>query len=353
MEKASQMISVIIPIYNVEKYLPQCLDSICAQTYRELEIILVDDGSADRSGGICDEWARKDPRIRVIHKKNGGVSSARNEGLKAAKGSLIGFVDADDWLEPGMYEKMVRALLAHPDADAVSCGYVDYPYGPDMPVQRGLKPLAPCGAADAVTAMFEWNGYFSSVWNKLFRRELVMQGGNAVFFDTSISFGEDEVWLVSVLRRCGKVVFVPEALYHWRARDGSMTRLTGITKKQLSILKAKKKAFRLLPEGKKLKELAEARIYNDCFFLQLEAYCEGKRSLYRKLQKTLQPCRRAWFRSGAVAKARKAKYMLAYLEMKLRMPAGVVRFTDSINRSTGKVLVADIKRGFPKRNRKG
>ena len=352
MQEALQKISVIIPVYNVEKYLPQCLESVCGQMYRELEIILVDDGSADRSGEICDEWSRKDPRIKVIHKNNGGVSSARNEGLKAAKGPLIGFVDADDWLEPGMYKKMIRAYCVHPDADVVSCGYVDYPYGPDLPVQRGMKPLAPCGAADAVTAMFEWNGYFSSVWNKLFRRELVMPDEKPVLFDTSISFGEDEVWLVSVLSRCGKAVFVPEALYHWRARDGSMTRLTGITEKQLSILKAKKKAFRLLPAGKDLRELAEARIYNDCFFLQLEAYCAGKTGLYRKLQKTLQPYRRAWLRSGAVAKVRKAKYVTAYLEMKLRMPAGVVRFTDNINRSTGTILAADIQRCL-KRSRQG
>ena len=95
-----ELISVIIPVYNVAEYLPQCLDSVVSQTYRNLEIITVDDGSTDGSGTICDQYAEKDSRFRVIHKANGGVSSARNEGLKTAVGDLIGFVDADDWIEP-------------------------------------------------------------------------------------------------------------------------------------------------------------------------------------------------------------------------------------------------------------
>lgn len=342
------LISVIVPVYNVEEYLPQCLKSVSSQTYRNLEIILVDDGSTDRSGEICDEWSRKDPQIRVIHKKNGGVSSARNEGLKAAAGTLIGFVDSDDWLEPDMYEKLASALEEHPEADAVSCGYVDYPYGAEFPVPRGTKPLAPCGPADAAIALLERNGYFSSVWNKLFRKDLVMPAGKPVLFDTTLAFGEDEVWLAAVLRRCRRMAFVPEGLYHWRPRAGSVTRFTGITEKQLSIFKAKRKAFSLLPDREDVRKLAEARIYNDCFYLQLEAYCAGNRILYRKLSRTLQPYRKAWLRSRTVEKFRKTKYVIADLEMKLNLPAGVVRLTDRINRGMGRVLAADIQRCLKK-----
>ena len=104
MNSISDLISIIIPVYNVAVYLPRCLDSILAQTYKNLEIILVDDGSKDNSGKVCDEYALKDSRIKVIHQKNQGVSVARNAGLRIAKGDYIGFVDSDDYIETNMYE---------------------------------------------------------------------------------------------------------------------------------------------------------------------------------------------------------------------------------------------------------
>ena len=334
----NELISVIIPVYNVEEYLLQCLETVCGQTYRSLEIILVDDGSTDRSGEICDAWALKDERIKVIHKENGGVSSARNEGLKAASGPLIGFVDSDDWLEPVMYEKLAAALGKTPGADIAVCGFVDYPYGIDVPVLKGLKPHPPCGTADTVTALFERGGYFTSLWNKLFRRSAVFPGGRMVPFETDLSFGEDEVWLVRVLRGCRQTVFVPEALYHWRPRAGSVTRYTGITEKQLSILKAKRRALKLLPRRKDVLELAEGRIFNDCYFLISEAYCTGDRAAWRKARRALVPMRKAWLKSGDVPKLRKAKVILMDMEMRLGMPEKVIRFTDGINKHTGKAL---------------
>ena len=162
MEKEKQtkkdrlLISVIIPVYNAEKHLKECLESVCGQTYQDLEIILVNDGSSDRSGKICDEWQKKDSRIRVFHKENGGVSSARNEGLKAASGSLIGCVDADDWIEPEMYEKLSEALAADPEADAVFCGYVDYPKGNmELPVEKGIRPSKACAPLQAAIRVYE------------------------------------------------------------------------------------------------------------------------------------------------------------------------------------------------------
>ncbi len=115
------MISVVVPIYNVELYLRKCIDSIVNQTYKDLEIILVDDGSPDNCGLICDEYAKMDNRIKVIHKENGGLSTARNAGLDIATGSYIGFVDSDDWIEPTMYEKMYSFLVEN-NLDLVECG---------------------------------------------------------------------------------------------------------------------------------------------------------------------------------------------------------------------------------------
>ena len=117
-------LSIIVPVYKVEKYLPKCIDSILAQTFTDFELILIDDGSPDRCGEICDEYAIKDERIVVIHQVNRGVSAARNAGLDAAKGEYIGFVDSDDWIKPEMYEIMVRTAIDK-KADVVICGLND------------------------------------------------------------------------------------------------------------------------------------------------------------------------------------------------------------------------------------
>ena len=104
---SNPLISIIVPVYNVEEFLPKCIDSILAQTYENLEIILVEDGTKDNSGQICDAYAEKDSRIKVIHKENGGLSSARNAGMDVARGEYFGFVDSDDWIEPETYESLM------------------------------------------------------------------------------------------------------------------------------------------------------------------------------------------------------------------------------------------------------
>ena len=117
-----KLVSVIIPAYNIEDYIGRCLDSIISQTYKNLEIIVVDDGSRDYTGEILDNYAKKDRRIKVIHKENGGVSSARNKGIEAAEGDYIGFIDGDDLIEPEMYKTLVD-LLEEENADIAHCGY--------------------------------------------------------------------------------------------------------------------------------------------------------------------------------------------------------------------------------------
>ena len=116
------LISVIVPVYNMEQYLERCVNSIVDQTYRNLEIILVDDGSIDRSPRMCDEYAAKDGRIKVVHKVNGGLSDARNAGLQVATGTYIGYVDSDDWIEPQMYQRMYEACIEH-QAQVAVCRY--------------------------------------------------------------------------------------------------------------------------------------------------------------------------------------------------------------------------------------
>ena len=323
------LISVIIPVYNVEEYLEQCLETVCGQTYKNLEIILVDDGSTDGSGQICDEWSSKDNRIRVIHKQNGGVSSARNEGLKIATGDYIGFVDSDDWLEPEMYEKLLKGIEG---ADAVSCGYVDYPYGEGVPVPKGTKVVPACGFPDAIIAIFERNGYFTTLWSKLFKRTIVYREERFIPLDTSLSFGEDEVWLVTILRRCKKIAFVPEALYHWRPREGSVTRFKTISEKQLSLLRAKQIALRILPKREDVIELAKSRTFNDCFLMKVQAYCTGDTENFKTIAEALAPMKGSWWKSSDPPVLRKIKVVIMEILMVIKAPKRLVSYLGGITR---------------------
>ena len=329
------LISVIIPVYNVAEYLPQCLESVCTQTYQNLEILLVDDGSTDGSGRICDEWKSRDSRINVIHKENGGVSSARNEGLKMSKGDFIGFVDSDDWIEADMYEKLMKIIGT---SDAVTCGYMDYPYGDeDAPVPKGTKNLAPCSYPDAIIALFERNGYFTTLWSKLFRRSVVFRNEKYIPLDISLSFGEDEVWLCRVLKRCSSIAFVPEPLYHWRPRAGSVTRFKSISEKQLSLLRAKKIALKILsdevlPERPDVIELAKSRMFNDCFLMKVQAYVTSDTESYKKISSALDPMKGSWWRSSDPPALRKMKVVIMELLMKIKAPKGLVSYLSGITR---------------------
>ena len=212
------LISVIVPVYNVEKYLPKCVDSILAQTYDNLEIILVEDGTKDNSGAICDEYARKDSRIRVIHKENGGLSSARNAGMDIARGEYFGFVDSDDWIEPEMYETLLN-LADKYDADMV-CGS-RY----DVEAATGVRTLGlhhekeEClSSMEMLGRVFTWNGCDSAAWDKLYHRSL--------FSQIRYPFGkicEDLPTTYRIGLDAGRVGMIAKPVYNYFHRAGSIT----------------------------------------------------------------------------------------------------------------------------------
>lgn len=169
------MISIIIPIYKVEQYLDECITSVINQTYKDLEIILVDDGSPDKCPRMCDEWAKKDGRIKVVHKKNGGLSSARNAGLKVAKGEYIGFVDSDDYVDETMYEDLMRVMAQNEKTIVVSTPIIRNTDGVFTPYKVGMYDYK-----DSETMSFaEYMKLFlgmnidATVWNKLYKREFL------------------------------------------------------------------------------------------------------------------------------------------------------------------------------------
>lgn len=215
-----ELISVIIPAYNIENYIRPTLDSVLQQTYRNLQIIVVNDGSVDGTGRVIDEYARRDSRIVAIHKENGGVTSARLQGLTRAEGSCIGFVDGDDYIEPHMYERLMNNMKNH-RADISHCSYqMVFPNGRvDHYHNTGVLLVQKDGqgCADLLDGSMTEPG----LWNKLYRRELF--AGLAQWMDTSIRIHEDLLMNFYLFRRAKICVFEDVSLYHYVLRKGSAT----------------------------------------------------------------------------------------------------------------------------------
>ena len=207
------VISVIIPVYNVEPYLRRCLDSVTGQTYAALEILLVDDGSTDGSGGICDEYAAKDVRVKVIHKKNGGAALARNAGLETASGGWIGFVDSDDYIESDPYEYLLD-LAERTGADIAQCGAVEETGG-----RRKIRytPAQECQIdADHITDAAPF--FANANWCRIYRRELL----DGILFEEAYMIGEDLLLNLRALERANHTAFGTEAKYHYVQRPDSI-----------------------------------------------------------------------------------------------------------------------------------
>ena len=218
----SGTISVIVPVYNVEEYLPRCLESILGQTYRDLQVILVDDGSTDGSSRLCAEFAERDPRIECIRISNSGVSAARNRGLEAAKGRWIGFVDADDYIEAGFYETLVTHLT-HSDKQIVCCG-VRAEDTEGNRIERFKGRRFPAGEQDfdrddallrylnPDTRILYW-----AVWNKLYSAELL----KGIAFENGRVIAEDFDFTLRCFLRSDGLRYIPDELYHYLVRPGS------------------------------------------------------------------------------------------------------------------------------------
>lgn len=208
------MISVIVPIYGVEAYLDKCVQSVASQTYTDLEIILVDDGSPDGCPAMCDAWAKKDRRITVVHKPNGGLSDARNSGLNVAKGDYISFVDSDDWIAPTMLESMLSALV-QADADICSCGIINA--YEDGSTQSWNLPSLNGNPEIFLRALYSNTAVPVAIWNKLYKRELWTE---LRFPNGKIC--EDAFTTYKLIDSSKKLVQIPDELYYYRIRSGSI-----------------------------------------------------------------------------------------------------------------------------------
>lgn len=237
----NKKISLIIPVYNTVNYLGRCLESAVSQTYANMEIVCVDDGSTDGSEKIVDEFASRDNRVIVIHQVNKGESNARNTGLKVATGDYIGFMDCDDWIEPDMYEHLAKALEDENADMAIAGFYREFEETGEPRITVQNEKLVDPKAFDRqqlLRYLYERDAYrtFAYIWDKLYRREVIYDGPDGpILFDESIKLGGDVLYLAQCALNTGRAVYVDKTFYHYVQRADSGCHMPDLERRQDNI----------------------------------------------------------------------------------------------------------------------
>lgn len=227
-----KLLSIIVPVYKVEKYLKRCLDSILAQTYKNIEIILIDDGSPDNSGAICDEYALKDNRIRVFHIDNNGVSSARNFGLKKAKGEYIGFVDSDDYIAPEMYEVLVNNLEEN-NADISICGFSQEDKHGVFHRYWKEDITTTLSTIEQIECLLVNRYYRCSIWDRIYKKEVLSN----VSFHRDIKIYEDMLFDYEAIKNSKKAVYTSTPYYYYCENDSNSAARSPFSDTKMDIIK--------------------------------------------------------------------------------------------------------------------
>ena len=252
-------ISIIVPVYNVENYLVKCVESIQNQSFTEIEIILIDDGSSDQSGQICDRLALQDPRIMVIHQSNQGVSAARNSGIDVATGKYLAFIDADDYIEPQMLEKLYIIAEKY-SADVVACGAFLY----DYQTRKFLPGLTAKGVYNHRKLMESVfllpNPLGGCVWNKLYRRDTL----GDVRYPIGVSMAEDRIFLYRFYLKAKRGYKIPNPYYHVVERPDSATRSRDFKGSRTMLESSRYMMTVAKKQGKKMERIAAIKYLSDC-----------------------------------------------------------------------------------------
>lgn len=322
-----KLISIIVPVYKVAKYLPRCIESILRQTYPNFELILVDDGSPDKSGKICDKYAQKDSRIRVIHKKNGGVSSARNAGLDIAQGEYISFIDSDDWVSRDYLEKLV--LPIGEDGVQLVVGGIDTRR---LEIRETKLKNIKYDLKKVTKEECHWFFIKNPVGSrgpcaKLYKNEILQE--NKLRFDETIHWGEDTIFFYQYCALVEKMCLVEGVIYHYnKLVKGSATR--GRDRKRLAFGQIIQKNFEKMIEcfglsvGEKNQIIQEYKI--GTFFLGVSEICSSKENTLEDLQnyyKQLEP----WDLKGQESKIQEVS---ALINGDIKKIFEICRFRESV-----------------------
>lgn len=277
-------ITVIVPIYNMELYLSRCIRSLVNQKYPNLEIILINDGSTDKSGVICDKWKNDYSNITVIHQKNKGVSHARNIGLKMASGEYIGFVDPDDYVDENMYMELYKNLISA-NADIAICGITNEFENKKIIIKKGIDRIM---TGDEAIKYDILHGVFYTC-NKLFSSKICED----IFYDEEIINGEDRLFDINTLLRASKVRHISKPYYHYCHRENSAGTKKYTSKDKSLILACEKIYDLLINKDDELRSMAEAQIYQAYVFLlgmmryDVDEYKPDSEKLLKKIRNSL------------------------------------------------------------------
>lgn len=267
----NSLVSIIIPVYKVEPYLDKCVQSVIDQTYKNWEIILVDDGSPDRSSQMCDEWAQKDKRIRVIHQKNRGLSGARNTGIREAKGEWLYFLDSDDWIIPECIALMMQVVDEYPDVDMVMGNIKTI--GKDY----GWKFAEPGVYTEGFIEMSCSYKIYTMAWNKLLSKSFLVS--NNLYFEEGL-LHEDVLWFIQCACFLNRMVSIPQKTYNYNIRNGSIQTDKSFKMHYINMAMVKIKTIEFLfrhhfDENKILFRY----IYDDLYDFLLKPMCKGENEL--------------------------------------------------------------------------
>lgn len=299
------MVSIIVPIYRVETYLDKCVRSIVEQTHEALEIILVDDGSPDRCGEMCDAWAKRDSRIRVVHKENGGLSDARNAGLAIATGDVIGFVDSDDWIEPDFVQTLLDAMEVN-GADIAECGIRLVMEDGMVLRQRGPSCDETLEKIEALRRLVLEDGVYQTVWNKLYRRQVI----EGILFEKG-KCNEDDFWTYQIFDRAEKLALVEKPMLNYLQRGGSIMG-TGYSLKRLDGIEARHKRMTYLQKYPTLAALTRQQLALEILWHLQKALRELEGAQQDKAVAFLLDTLRATPKVSGRCMALNAKYRLWY-----------------------------------------
>lgn len=268
-----ELVSIIVPVYNVELYLQRCVESLCGQTYKNIEVILIDDGATDSSGKLCDEFAETDSRITVIHQGNGGLSHARNVGIDAAKGGLITFVDSDDWVD-NCYISSLYDNLKEYDADISGCFFQYISDNEKILQSDEIIDVKVWNSEEALRAMLQQDGYTSSAWGQLYKKEL--------FDDIRFPKGkyyEDLATTYKLLSKANVIVHSNDRLYFYYQRAGSIQSQKYSEKHYEEFLFMRELEDYVMKFYPDIEYAAKERLVGVCFHLLLKMNKEERKTL--------------------------------------------------------------------------
>ena len=348
--ESNGLISIIVPVYNVEEYLPQCVDSLLQQTYPNVEIILIDDGSSDQSSRICDAYAEKDQRVKVIHQKNQGVSAARNNGIAAATGEWMTFVDADDWLDTDACQRLINETQQQDGCDVVIFSFVknyeegEYPNKPLYSDNCVMQTPAELDAlrVDVLEKQLDCN-VLRLTFSKMIKRALIQ--GHGIIFNKAVPLCEDLLFWFETFQYARKVVYVNRFFYHYRQSINSATYryrkdVCGEQDRMLSTLKA-------LIDHTPAPEIFTRGYYMEVFYCMQRCITQGFYHVQNPaswLERRRASVR--YFRESPYAEALKnipfseltRNHKIKYLMMKLRMYGVVESARNFYGKITGKTV---------------